>query len=418
MWKHERLQELCALSAGGQLSQEEQEQFSEHVKNCPECQAASEDFSLIWQELPALESDLAAETSLGSVEKGGLRRRFLHAARAEGIRLGGEIERPQTKTRLFPFVPLFQWGLAGALLVVIGSVVGYQTINKHKLLSPTAGLQPKVTARVQQNKAQEHLEAQLSETQEQRAASEQAALGLKHDNQSLSERLAALENEFTALVSEKQQVETALAHVNGANADLGRQNEQNVRLLEQTRMELERVRAEGSQTAATLVAQRQTVNELTEELASAKTSLDRKRELLAAGRDVRDIMGARELHMIDVYDADGTGKNKNSFGRVFYTEGKSLVFYAYDLDEKKVVNAKYSFEVWGERLGQPTSVKSLGLLFSDDKAQKRWVLKVSDPEQLSEIDSVFVTLEPQEGGEKPKGKKLLYAFLGGKANHP
>jgi hypothetical protein len=29
-----------------------------------------------------------------------------------------------------------------------------------------------------------------------------------------------------------------------------------------------------------------------------------------------------------------------------------------------------------------------------------------------------VTLEPQESGEKPKDKKILYAFLGGKANHP
>jgi hypothetical protein len=31
---------------------------------------------------------------------------------------------------------------------------------------------------------------------------------------------------------------------------------------------------------------------------------------------------------------------------------------------------------------------------------------------------VFVTIEPHEGGEKPSGKKILYAFLGGKANHP
>jgi uncharacterized membrane-anchored protein YhcB (DUF1043 family) len=418
MFKHERYQELCALSVGGQLSQEEQSQLSEHVKHCPECQAASEDFSLIWQELPAVEPDLAAETSLGSIERAGLRQRFLRAARAEGIQVGGEVERLHVRTKLFPFVPLFQWGLAGALLVVIGAVVGYQTMSKHRLLSPAAAHQPKVTVHVQNKKAQEHLEAQLSEIQEQRAASDQAAAGLKHDIESLLERLAALEKQFTALVSEKQQLETTLAHVNGANSDFVRQNEQNVRLLEQTRTELERVRSEGSQTAATLVAERQTVNDLTEELASAKTSLDRERELLAAGRDVRDIMGARELHMIDVYDADGTGKNRNSFGRVFYTEGKSLVFYAYDLDEKKVVNAKYSFEVWGERLGQPTSVKSLGLLYSDDRAQKRWVLKVSDPEQLSEIDSVFVTLEPQDHGEKPKGKKLLYAFLGGKANHP
>ena len=40
--------------------------------------------------------------------------------------------------------------------------------------------------------------------------------------------------------------------------------------------------------------------------------------------------------------------------------------------------------------------------------------KVADPRQLAEINSVFVTLEPH-GGEKerPEGKRILFAFLGG-----
>ena len=69
--------------------------------------------------------------------------------------------------------------------------------------------------------------------------------------------------------------------------------------------------------------------------------------MLAEGRDITDLMGARNLHIIDVRDADGKGKNQKSFGRIFYTEGKSLIFYAYDLDEGKVTKANYSFEVWG-----------------------------------------------------------------------
>jgi hypothetical protein len=131
-------------------------------------------------------------------------------------------------------------------------------------------------------------------------------------------------------------------------------------------------------------------------------------------------MGARNLHIIDVHDADGSGNDRKSFGRVFYTEGKSLIFYAFDLDDKKVTNAKYTFEAWGERLGQPASVKSLGVLYVDDKDQKRWVLKVDDPRQLAQIDSVFVTLEPHGGDDEkgPRGHKILYAFLSGQANHP
>jgi hypothetical protein len=123
--------------------------------------------------------------------------------------------------------------------------------------------------------------------------------------------------------------------------------------------------------------------------------------------------------VINVHDADGRGKEKKSFGRVFYTEGKSLIFYAYDLDEKKLANANDAFHAWGERLGQPSSVKSLGFLYVDDKQQKRWVVKVDDPQQLATIDSVFVTLEPHsDANEVPRGHKILYAFLGGVANHP
>jgi hypothetical protein len=57
-------------------------------------------------------------------------------------------------------------------------------------------------------------------------------------------------------------------------------------------------------------------------------------------------------------------------------------------------------------------------LYTDNKDQKRWALKVDDPQQLAEIDSVFVTLESHQGASKPSGGKILFAFLGGKANHP
>jgi hypothetical protein len=148
-------------------------------------------------------------------------------------------------------------------------------------------------------------------------------------------------------------------------------------------------------------------------------SLDHDRQLLTAGRDITDLMGARNLHIIDVHDADSNGKDRKVFGRVFYTEGKSLIFYAFDLDEKRLANAKYTFEAWGERIGQPSSAKSLGVLYSDDREQKRWALRVDDPREFAEIDSVFVTLEPSDGSrEKPRGRRVLYAFLGGKANHP
>ena len=65
-----------------------------------------------------------------------------------------------------------------------------------------------------------------------------------------------------------------------------------------------------------------------------------------------------------------------------------------------------------------TSVKNLGVFHVDDQVQKRWVLRVDNPELLKSVESVFVTVEPSPGRDKPSGRKLLYAYLGTQANHP
>jgi hypothetical protein len=47
------------------------------------------------------------------------------------------------------------------------------------------------------------------------------------------------------------------------------------------------------------------------------------------------------------------------------------------------------------------------------------VLTFDDPRVLAQINSVFVTVEEEKNGiTRPKGKKILFAFLGNKANHP
>jgi hypothetical protein len=145
--------------------------------------------------------------------------------------------------------------------------------------------------------------------------------------------------------------------------------------------------------------------------------MDRAEKLLAADRDIRDLMGARNLLITDVYDVDLRGRTKKPFGRVFYTENKSLIFYAFDLNKQKNASDR-TFQVWGYQEAGRRSAQSLGILFQDDQKQNRWVLKFNDPAVLRAIDAVFVTAEPPGGSEKPTGEKLLYAYLNAKANHP
>src|SRR5207248_3175390 len=100
----------------------------------------------------------------------------------------------------------------------------------------------------------------------------------------------------------------------------------------------------GSQ--AMLVEDQTKIRELTDQLAQQSSALDREREMLAANRDIRDLMAARNLHIADVFDTDTKGKTRASFGRVFFTEGKSLIIYAYDLNDHRVQDAGYHYRVW------------------------------------------------------------------------
>jgi hypothetical protein len=77
-----------------------------------------------------------------------------------------------------------------------------------------------------------------------------------------------------------------------------------------------------------------------------------------------------------------------------------------------------TFQAWAERDKDPAHATHLGDFYIDDVAQKRWVMKVDDPEKLKAVEAIFVTVEQGKGTDKPTGEKLLYAYLGGQPNHP
>jgi C4-dicarboxylate-specific signal transduction histidine kinase len=79
---------------------------------------------------------------------------------------------------------------------------------------------------------------------------------------------------------------------------------------------------------AGLIESQLRIRDLTAQLAEKSSALEREKELLAAGRDVRELMASRNLHIVDVFDTDPKGKTRPAFGRIFLTEGKSLIFYA------------------------------------------------------------------------------------------
>jgi len=293
-------------------------------------------------------------------------------------------------------------------------IAGLLAIRNGRIL-PFVGKHAETAARVSSSVPTVHTEApQAQETllQEQLAAarteltSTSAAVRSQHTeldsanrtNSSLNSRLREAERQSAAFQTEKADRESRTNQLEG---------------------ELEKAKSERNSNEVAMALQETELRDLRKQVADQAEALEQQEALAARGSDVRDLVVARNLHIIDVHDRDGDGKSQRAFGRIFYSEGKSLTFYAYDLSDQRKVDAKVSFYVWGERLGAEKPVRSLGIFHNDDASDGRWVLTFDDPRVLTQIDSVFVTAESsRKAAREPRGQRILFAFLGGKPNHP
>jgi hypothetical protein len=433
--KHEQYEELCTLAMIGEVSATEMQDLRQHLNECAACREQYQEFTqfLLPQLSISSDNDTSFETGYSTADRKRLRRDFLAAAQKKGRIFSQEAIRGAANTTALPavsttrvasprFLYRYRWAIAAsvaALLFAGGygthvALVQREFASMHAPLGATTAPRsgPATPPSTIDNDAATQLRA-MNEADSRTIAS------LQHKLSEVATELEEAQRSLKASQASQSAVQDQLNQKNGQIASLQSQTQGDAQSAADLRTQVAQLQQRINDSQATMAANELRIRDLNDQLSTQTASLDRERQMLTAGRDVRDLMGARNLHIIDVHDANGVGRDQKSFGRIFYTEGKSLIFYAFDLDDKRVTNASYSFEAWGERLGQPSSVKSLGVLYVDDKAQRRWSLKVEDPHQLAEINSVFVTVEPHAGDrDKPQGKRILFAFLGGEANHP
>jgi len=403
MSDHSHFEELAALEAGGFLSNEEGIALREHAKGCAECRKTQEEFNtLVRFGLPQTVSPVREfMDKVRTRPDPGIHSRFLQRARRDGIRFSADVEGSQSHPgRRLGLVVAAATGLI--ILVVAATFHGTYWGSWESI---------QAKQRVDQ---------------------------FKRENSELTSSISQLNTSLTADQREIQNLRAQLGNANAtaenlrrssdqASGEATRSSSQNVQLLDESRNQ-EKLLAEARDEAtrinqlrvndeAALTQEQLRIADLSNRLRVASATLDLERRLAAEGKDVRELMASRELHLIDVRDADAEGNPGKTFGRVFLTEGKSLTFYAFDLNEDGILNAKSSFQVWAVPEGSKNSSRSLGILRQDAKAQGRWVLNVENPELVKGINSVFVTVEPVAGGKQPSGQKMLYAYLG-QANHP
>jgi hypothetical protein len=405
MSDHSHFEELAALEAGGFLSDDELKEIREHSRDCLECRKAEEEFGrLVRTGLPVTVSPVREFVDKAQTRPdSGMRSRFLRRARLEGIVFSPGVE---VSTRH----PGWRVGLpvaaATVLATAIVAVVFYGT-HRRPASRESMQAQQQVEQLKRENSA---LAASLSKLNESLVASQR-------EIQNLRTELGNAANTAENLRRNSEQARGDAERSSSRNAQLLDESRNQEKLLAEAKDEAARINQLRVNDEASLAEQLNRITALSNKLRIASATLDMERQLVAAGKDVRELMLARELHVIDVHDTDPNGNPSKAFGRVFLTEGKSLTFYAFDLNEDRVLNAKHSFQVWAVPEASKNSSRSLGFLRVDAKAQGRWVMKVENPELVKAISSVFVTVEQAAGGKQPSGQKMLYAYLG-EANHP
>jgi len=437
---HEEFLELCAVSITGELTEDEQTKLEAHLKTCPSCREAFEQYQeTAATVIPELASEMPLPVDAGAsawseekAEAALLRRIRAEEQTRQREALPNPAGNLSRATGYVPPPPRWgQFGMlyaAGILLFVSLAVCAYRIGEKSGI--ETAGISGGF-------KGPESSKKELSDA--------------GHDRQLL---LAEIETRDRSIAELKQQLakHANVADSGGPNpqgpefpnsgaskASSLSNNSQSAREAAELRNRLDLEEKQKAEEVARASSLETKVSELTKQLqdkdaeVASQTAAVRERddllqqrentitrqdELLAHDRDIRDLMSARDLYIAEVYDVAKTGETNKPYGRIFYTRGKSLLFYAYDLDQQAGLKKASTFQAWGRREGGQDQPVNLGILYEDSAANKRWVVRSEDPKTLEQIDAVFVTVEPNGGSRHPSGKPLLFASLRIHPNHP
>ena len=439
MIAHDEFRELCALATAGCLTSEEQSRLKAHLASCAECREAAREYENVARVgVPSLASDFPSDSQVPfgwSTER---------AYQDFVERLENQDPRHETPSAFQPV------NSPSSTAVRIRSVRSWRpTLNRSLpyvaaiavalltgLLGYRIGARRPVDDAVRSQRSYEEV-ATAARTQIANLSTERKLLVAKSEQSDkrfivLQAEMANRLSEITRLQDEAQGLRNSLQTSETAKNSTASERDALLHRLGELQANLEHSQSDLALRKTDLdgVAQQRVaeeqkagqlearVNQLQELLKDRDGAIERQQDLLSYDRDIRDLMGARDLYVAEVFDVGHNGKTKKPFGRVFFTKGKSLIFYAYDLDQQPGLREASSFQAWGRRGPDASKSASLGIFYLDNSSHKRWVVKSDDPNLIQQIDAVFVTVEPKGGSQKPTGKQLLFAYLRVEPNHP
>jgi hypothetical protein len=425
--EHEKYKELCALAASGSLAPLELSELRAHLKHCEACQEALAQYRILSSEgIPTLAEGYLARPERIVWDDSAVREKLW-------TNILTQRQNPPEQKNLAPATiqqhspqkskvrALAGLAIAAGLLLAVASGayhLGARTQQPVIVSQSSTALEEQYQKLSEQKKAAD----QALAAQEKRLAQLQAESAEKEQTLAkLRASLHALETRSNELMTGSSQSDAQMKELAQQRDDLNAKLQAMSQSYGNNQAELASLRSERDKTSLRTAFLESKIEDLTAKNRDEDRRLKDAEQYLSSDRDIRELMGARKLYIADVFDVDGSSRTQKPFGRVFYTQGKSLIFYAFDLDRQPgVVNAS-TFQVWGQHeapQGESATPMNLGILYMDNETNRRWVMRFDDPKQLAEIDAVFVTVEPRGGSHKPTSKPFLYALLRNQANHP
>ena len=426
--EHDKYKKLGALAGAGSLAPLELAELHAHLRRCEQCHEVFRQYqTLTTQGIAILADGYAERRGQASWDDAAvleqLFRRIQSAQQATAKNNGRASTTTPSILLRTPTRSIVTMVLAACLILAVAFGSYHLGIWTHSRSVSNLTPVPTPSNDRFQKISEEKQQADEALAEQAKRLAQLQADGAQKEQElgKLRSALRAVEDRSIKLQTASTQSDAQLLALSQERDSLTAQLQSITQSYGSDKTELANLRLEHDKTLSRTASLEAKISEL------ASTNKDQERRLkdtdqyLSSDRDIRELMGARKLYIADVFDVDGSSRTQKPFGRVFYTQGKSLIFYAFDLDrEPGVVNAS-TFQVWGQReapQGQQGSPMNLGILYMDNESNRRWVMRFDDPKKLAEIDAVFVTVEPRGGSHKPTNKPFLYALLRNEANHP
>jgi DNA repair exonuclease SbcCD ATPase subunit len=309
--QHEEFLELCALAASGSLSEAEVKKLREHLRACSECREATKEFDAVVDEvIPKLAPELTSEPSLDpsfSQEKAeaSFQKRLADEKKRE--RIGAEkdsslsapvVAQSSGFPRHFERYELWLPMAASVLLCVTLGILSYRTGKNHGIEWARLEERSKPAAQAASVDAHAVVQPTTGSHDTELAARDAVLADLRRE---IAQKSGELERLKSLASSQQLELRTSADDKNGVMVErdrLLRQVSAEEAALRETQERLKNLERERSERVIHTASLESRIAELTNSLNERERLTTEQQDLLAKDRDIRELIGARDLSMV------------------------------------------------------------------------------------------------------------------------